>query len=325
MTGNQNGQDIKAYLLEKHRQGQISQTLCDAITALCDAAQKIAQIAAQNGIGAASLGALTGAENTDGDEQKALDVMADELISAALAPTGIAAYLSEERNDAVVFSDTKERIVVASDPLDGSSNIDTNLTIGTIFSIYRAEGDGWLMQGRAQQAAGFFAYGPQTLLLLTIGQGVVGFCLDADGHFIQMDWQPQIPATTGEFAINAANSRYWTPKTQNYIRQLLAGEEGPRRRNFNMRWNGSLVADAYRIFRRGGIFLYPQDSRKGYEDGRLRLVYEANPIALLIEQAGGRASDGTQAILDIVPTGYHMRVPFIFGSADEVDSYHSQQ
>ncbi|MGB1624888.1 MAG: class 1 fructose-bisphosphatase, partial [Candidatus Puniceispirillaceae bacterium] len=111
----------------------------------------------------------------------------------------------------------------------------------------------------------------------------------------------------------------------NYIRQLLAGEEGPRRRNFNMRWNGSLVADAYRIFRRGGIFLYPQDSRKGYEDGRLRLVYEANPIALLIEQAGGRASDGTQAILDIVPTGYHMRVPFIFGSADEVDSYHSQQ
>ena len=325
MTGNKKGQNIEAYLLEKYAQGQISQTVCDAITALCDAAKKIAELAAQNGIGTASLGALTGAENTDGDEQKALDVMADELICAALAPTGIAAYLSEERDDAVVFAHTKERLVVASDPLDGSSNIDTNLTIGTIFSIYKAEGEGWLMRGRAQQAAGFFAYGPQTLLLLTTGQGVAGFCLDANGQFIQMDWQPRIPATTSEFAINAANSRYWPAKTKNYITQLLTGKEGPRGRNFNMRWNGSLVADAFRIFRRGGIFLYPQDSRKGYEDGRLRLVYEANPIALLIEQAGGRASDGTKAILDIVPTGYHMRVPFIFGSADEVDSYHSQQ
>ena len=145
---------------------------------------------------------------------------------AALAPTGLAAYLSEERDDAVVFSDTEERIVVASDPLDGSSNIDTNLTIGTIFSFYKAEGGSWLMQGRAQQAAGFFAYGPQTLLLLTIGQGVAGFCLDADGRFIQMDWQPQIPATTGEFSINAANSRYWTSKTQSYIRNCWPVKRG---------------------------------------------------------------------------------------------------
>ena len=153
-----------------------------------------------------------------------------------------------------------------------------------------------------------FAYSPQPIAADHLEPGVAGFCLDADGRFIQMI--VQIPATTGEFSVNAANNRCWTSKTQSYIRQLLAGAGG-KGRNFNMRWNGLSGADAYRIFRRGGIFLYPRDSHK-YEDGRLRLVYEANPIALLIEQAGGQASDGTRSILDIVPTGYHVRVPFIF-------------
>lgn len=311
-------QTIASYLQAHSETGQISDNAASAVLALCDAAKQIAKLASQNGIGGASLGALTGAENTDGDEQKALDVLADELICKALAATGIAAYLSEERDDAVLFGNTDNQLVVASDPLDGSSNIDTNLTIGTIFSVYQAEGNNWLMPGRAQQAAGFFAYGPQTLLLLTIGNGVTGFCLEETGQFIQMDWQPQIPATTREFAINAANSRHWPPKIQEYIAQLLAGATGPRGQNFNMRWNGSLVADAFRIFRRGGIFLYPQDSRPGYEQGRLRLVYEANPIAMLIEAAGGSASDGTNAILDAPVTTLHQRIPLIFGSRDEV-------
>ena len=325
MTGTTTIQTIESYLQAHEKTGAISKPVCSAVLGLCRAAQQIARLAAQNGIGTASLGALTGAENTDGDEQKALDVLADELIHSSLEGAGIAAYLSEERDEAVLFDNPDSRLVVASDPLDGSSNIDTNLTIGTIFSIYQAEGDSWLMPGRAQQAAGFFAYGPQTVLLLTIGNGVAGFCLDETGQFIKMDWHPQIPAVTSEFAINAANSRYWPEPVQGYVEKLLAGTQGPRGKNFNMRWNGSLVADAFRIFRRGGIFLYPQDSRSGYEQGRLRLVYEANPIAFLVEQAGGLASDGNTAILDIVPEGYHMRVPFIFGSADEVDSYHSEQ
>ena len=324
MTGTAMNETIENYLQAHNETGQISDNVASAVLALCDAAKQIAKLASQNGIGAASLGAHTGAENTDGDEQKALDVLADELICEALAATGIAAYLSEERDDAVMFGNTDNQLVVASDPLDGSSNIDTNLTIGTIFSVYQAEGDNWLMPGRAQQAAGFFAYGPQTVLLLTIGDGVIGFCLEDTGQFIKMDWHPQIPPTTREFAINAANSRHWPPKTQEYIAQLLAGASGPRGQNFNMRWNGSLVADAFRIFRRGGIFLYPQDSRPGYENGRLRLVYEANPIAFLVEQAGGYAGDGETAILDIIPDSYHMRVPLIFGSAEEVDTYRQQ-
>ena len=325
MTGTTIDETIESYIQAHNKTGEISHNAASAVLALCSAAKQIAGLASQNGIGTAILGALIGAENTDGDEQKALDVLADELICTALQGTGIAAYLSEERDEAVVFGTTDNQLVVASDPLDGSSNIDTNLTIGTIFSVYEAEGDNWLMPGRAQQAAGFFAYGPQTILLLTIGMGVIGFCLDDAGQFIKMDWHPRIPATTREFAINSANSRHWPTKTQDYIAQLLAGADGPRGQNFNMRWNGSLVADAFRIFRRGGIFLYPQDSRAGYENGRLRLVYEANPIAFLIEQAGGLASDGNTAILDIFPDGYHMRVPFIFGSADEVDTYQSQQ
>ncbi len=316
---------IENFLKAKNEKGEASHEICTALIALCSAATKIAKLAAANGIGTDNLGSLTGAENTDGDEQKALDVIADQLICSALASTGVGAYLSEERDEAVIFEGSDSQMVVASDPLDGSSNIDTNLTIGTIFSLYPAEADNWLREGRSQQAAGFFAYGPQTVLLITTGQGVDGFCLNEEGQFIQMDWQPKIPTITKEFAINSANSRYWPAEVKRYIDSLLAGVEGPRGKNFNMRWNGSLVADAFRIFRRGGIFLYPQDSRKNYENGRLRLVYEANPIAFLVEQAGGRAMDGKIDILDIAPTSHHMRVPLIFGSADEVDSYHSEQ
>ena len=268
----------------------------------------------------AQLGAVRGSANADGDDQKKLDVLADEMIASALANcAGVAAYLSEERDSAMGLDDGGD-VIVASDPLDGSSNIDTNVSIGTIFSILPAAG-GHLQPGRNQLASGIFVYGPQTTLLVTFGDGVFAFQLAEDREFYDMGWQVQIPPETSEFAINASNSRHWRAPVSRYIADCLAGVDGPRQRNFNMRWVGSLVADGWRIFRRGGIFLYPADARKGYETGRLRLVYEANPMAMLVSQAGGRASDSQQEILAITPTSLHQRVPLVFGSANEVDEF----
>ena len=268
----------------------------------------------------AQLGAVHGSANADGDDQKKLDVLADEMIATALAAVDhVAAYLSEERDAAIQLHDGGE-VIVASDPLDGSSNIDTNVSIGTIFSILPASG-GSLQPGRNQLASGIFVYGPQTTLLVTCGDGVFAFQLGTDGQFHDMGWQVRMPAETSEFAINASNSRHWAAPVSRYIADCLAGSAGPRQRNFNMRWVGSLVADGWRIFRRGGIFLYPADARDGYDNGRLRLVYEASPMAFLVTQAGGRASDGQQDILDIVPDALHQRVPLVFGSANEVDEF----
>ena len=268
----------------------------------------------------AQLGAVRGSANADGDDQKKLDVLADEMIATALAAVDhVAAYLSEERDAAIQLHDGGE-VIVASDPLDGSSNIDTNVSIGTIFSILPASG-GSLQPGRNQLASGIFVYGPQTTLLVTCGDGVFAFQLGTDGQFHDMGWQVRMPAETSEFAINASNSRHWAAPVSRYIADCLAGSAGPRQRNFNMRWVGSLVADGWRIFRRGGIFLYPADARDGYHNGRLRLVYEASPMAFLVTQAGGRASDGQQDILDIVPDALHQRVPLVFGSANEVDEF----
>ena len=293
------------------------------ILGLADASVAIADLAARNGISQIALGSLTGGENTDGDNQKALDVLADQLIEQSLAKTSLFAYLSEEREQPVSLR-ASGRLICACDPLDGSSNIDTNLTIGTIFSLYPAPNHktvtNLLCPGRKQIAAGFFVYGPQTALLMTYGKGVFAFCLDGK-HYRLMDWRVRIPRQTSEFAINAANQRRWSAHTASYVEQLLAGKQGKRDKDFNMRWAGSLVADCWRILRRGGIFLYPGDSRRGYECGRLRLVYEANPISFLVEQAGGLAIDGQQTILDIQPTNLHQRVPLIFGSADEVYYY----
>ena len=268
----------------------------------------------------AQLGVVRGSANADGDDQKKLDVLADEMIATALAAVDhVAAYLSEERDAAIQLHDGGE-VIVASDPLDGSSNIDTNVSIGTIFSILPASG-GSLQPGRNQLASGIFVYGPQTTLLVTCGDGVFAFQLGTDGQFHDMGWQVRMPAETSEFAINASNSRHWAAPVSRYIADCLAGSAGPRQRNFNMRWVGSLVADGWRIFRRGGIFLYPADARDGYHNGRLRLVYEASPMAFLVTQAGGRASDGQQDILDIVPDTLHQRVPLVFGSANEVDEF----
>ena len=292
------------------------------ILALCGAAIEISALAAQTGLTTEALGDTTGAQNSDGDQQKQLDVLADEIVSRALGATALGAYFSEERDDAVIFSQ-KGMLSLSCDPLDGSSNIDTNLTIGTIFSLFRHSEAGiagkQLPHGREQIAAGFFAYGPQTSLLISCGDSVVAFGLDQDGLFRQLDWQIAIPAQTAEFAINASNARHWMPPVKRYIEQCVAGIDGARKKNFNMRWAGSLVADAWRIFRRGGVFLYPEDSRSGYEHGRLRLIYEAYAIAFLVEQAGGLASDGKQMILDIMPEQLHQRTPLVFGSKDEIN------
>jgi fructose-1,6-bisphosphatase I len=291
----------------------------DAVAALATVAAELSTLI-RNAESTAQLGAVRGSANADGDNQKKLDVLSDEMIVRALADCiGVAAYLSEERDDAVTLHDGGD-IIVASDPLDGSTNIDANVSIGTIFSILPAAG-GYLQPGRNQLASGIFVYGPQTTLLVTFGDGVYAFQLAEDGLFHNMDWRVQIPPKTSEFSINASNSRHWKVPVSRYINDCLAGDAGPRQRDFNMRWVGSLVADSWRIFRRGGIFLYPADARKGYETGRLRLVYEASPMAMLVSQAGGRASDGQQDILDITPTSLHQRVPLVFGSANEVDEF----
>ena len=315
--------DLTTFLQSATQCGELLSEACSAILAMAEASITIAGLAARNGIIQTALGTVTGGENADGDNQKELDLLADKLINQALAKTSLFAYLSEEREQPVTLSPSGQ-LICACDPLDGSSNIDTNLTVGTIFSLYPAPGEktetNMLCPGCDQIAAGFFAYGPQTALLLTYGKGVFAFCFDGIQYRL-MDWQVRIPCQTSEFAINAANYRHWSARTAKYIEQLLAGKNGVRQKNFNMRWAGSLVADGWRILRRGGIFLYPDDRRRGYECGRLRLVYEANPISFLIEQAGGLATDGKQNILDIQPNHLHQRVPLIFGSADEVEFY----
>lgn len=284
-----------------------------AILALAGAA---AAIAAEIRMPATALDDAAGAVNADGDTQKKLDVIADEIVLECLSGAGVAAYLSEERDEAIPLAGDGN-LIVACDPLDGSSNIGVNVSVGTIFSILPADG-GSLQPGRNQLAAGFFVYGPQTTLLLSVGDGTVSFRMTDDGGFLLIDDAVRVPASAREFAINASNRRHWPAPIIRYVDGCLAGADGPRGKDFNMRWVASLVAEAWRIISRGGVFLYPADARNGYESGRLRLVYEAAPVAMLVEQAGGRATDGSQPILDITPEGLHQRVPLVFGAAEEV-------
>lgn len=310
--------DLAAYCAAKTQEHNRPAPLSRVILALADSAIDIAQLAASNGLGARALGSLAGGLNEDGDAQKQLDVLADEIVTKALRGAGVGSYFSEEQAEPISL-DPDGPIGVACDPLDGSSNIDTNLTIGTIFSVFAMADceDGLPPIGRKQIAAGLFVYGPQTALLLSFGDEVAAFALTPEGQFCALSWDVAIPKARAEFAINASNAAFWPAPIQSYIQNLSSGAGAA---SSGMRWLGSLVADAYRIFRRGGIFLYPQDSRKGYEHGRLRLIYEANPVGFLVEAAGGRASSGTQDILTIPPQHLHQRVPFIFGSADEVDA-----
>ena len=262
-------------------------------------------------------------ENTDGDAQKVLDVRADEIFMEVLKGGEIRLYGSEEAENPVEVSPDGD-LALAIDPLDGSSNIETNGTVGTIFSVLPiskfSAASTFGQAGDAQLAAGFVAYGPRTQMFLTLGQGTLLLQLDTKlGEFVIIDDSVIITDTTNEFAINVSNYRHWSDGIRTYIDDCFDGEEGVRERNFNMRWLASLVADATRIFARGGVFLYPGDIRPGYKEGRLRLVYEAFPIAFLVEQAGGAASTGTVRILDLIPRQLHERIPLIFGSKTEIE------
>lgn len=300
--------------------GLVPANLEPVMQALCRVASDLALTIAGGPLGG-SLGAEVGS-NTDGDNQKALDVMADEVFADALKDTGVRWYASEER-ETVEKINEDGALALAIDPLDGSSNIDANVSIGTIFSILPALEDAeasFLRPGREQIAAGYLIYGPQTALVVTFGDGVQYFVLDPRERVFKLaDARMTIPASSSEFAINASNYRHWSKPIRAYIDDCLQGDEGPRAKNFNMRWVASLVAETHRIMSRGGIFLYPSDARPGYEKGRLRMVYECAPIAMLVEQAGGRATTGCDRLLDQTPDQLHARTPFVFGSSDKVD------
>jgi fructose-1,6-bisphosphatase I/sedoheptulose-1,7-bisphosphatase len=271
-----------------------------------------------------------GSSNGQGEAQMKLDVAADRIFRRTTEWGGTLAAMVSEETDvpyAIPAHYPKGRYLLAFDPLDGSSNIDVNVPVGSIFSVLRApEGvaeplvQDFLRPGSAQVCAGYAIYGPTTMLVLTLGRGTHGFTLDREiGEFMLTHPDLRIPEETGEFAINASNARFWEPAVKRYVDECLAGRSGPRGRDFNMRWIASLVAEAHRILMRGGVFLYPRDEREATRNGRLRLLYEANPIAMVIEQAGGRASTGTQRVLEVAPRRLHERSGFIFGAAGEVE------
>jgi len=273
-----------------------------------------------------ALADITGEEvehgrNADGDVRKDLDVRADSLIREQLQLVPIAALASEEAAEPEI-RDPRASVCVAIDPLDGSSNIAANVSVGTIFSIIGTPADvdaAFRRDGTHQIAAGFVVYGPQTSLVLTTGDGVDVYTLDDfDNTYKLIRRGVVIPAATSEYAINASNYRHWEMPVRAYIDGCLAGSEGTGQKDFNMRWIGSLVAEVYRLLTRGGIFLYPADTREGYGEGRLRVVYEAHPMAFIVEQAGGAATTGRIRILDVAPRTLHQRVPLIMGSIDEV-------
>jgi fructose-1,6-bisphosphatase I len=288
-----------------------------------------------------ALGDILGAtktENIQGEVQKKLDIIANEVLIEANEWGGhLAAMASEEMDSIHVIPNRypQGEYLLLFDPLDGSSNIDVNVSIGTIFSVLKkpentpavGEAD-FLQPGSKQVAAGYCVYGPQTTLVLTVGNGVAMFTLDREqGSFVLTQENIQVPEDTQEFAINMSNMRHWAAPVKRYVDECLAGEEGVREKNFNMRWIASMVADVHRILTRGGVFMYPWDKREPNKPGKLRLMYEANPMSWLIEQAGGAATNGQQRILDLQPAGLHERVSVILGSKNEVarvTRYHAE-
>ncbi|QQQ01456.1 class 1 fructose-bisphosphatase [Lysobacter enzymogenes] len=332
---------LTRYLIEEQRAGRINADLRLLIEVVARACKSIS-IA----VGKGALGGVLGdagtpgsaSMNIQGEAQKKLDVLSNEILLEANAWGGhLAGLASEEMDTSHPIPDVYPRgnYLLLFDPLDGSSNIDVNISVGTIFSVLRApdgvtqaEDKDFLQPGTAQVCAGYTTYGPSTMLVLTIGHGTHAFTLDREvGSFVLTTRDMQIPADTQEFAVNMSNQRHWQPPMQRYVGDLLSGKQGPRGKDFNMRWVASMVADVHRILTRGGIFSYPLDAKCADKGGKLRLMYEANPMAMLVEQAGGAASTGRQRMLEVQPTGLHQRVPVFLGSKREVETavrYHHE-
>ncbi len=320
---------LTQYLVEQQREhGHIPAELRLLIEVVARACKTIAISVNKGALGEVLGSAHT--ENVQGEVQKKLDIISNEVLIEANEWGGhLAAMASEEMDSIHVVPNRypQGEYLLLFDPLDGSSNIDVNVSIGTIFSVLRKVGhhrgvseQDFLQAGRAQAAAGYCVYGPQTMLVLTVGEGVAMFTLDREmGSWVLTADQVQLPADTKEFAVNMSNMRHWAPPMKRYIDECLAGKEGPRGKDFNMRWVASMVADVHRILTRGGVFIYPWDKREPDKPGKLRLLYEANPMSFLIEQAGGMATNGSQRILDIVPTKLHERVSVMLGSKNEVE------
>jgi fructose-1,6-bisphosphatase I len=328
---------VTQFIIEEQRRiqgatGDFTSLLNDIVTA-CKVISNAVNHGALNDV----LGAA-GSENVQGEHQKKLDIISNEVFLQSNEFGGhLAAMASEEMDDIfpIPAEYPKGKYLLTFDPLDGSSNIDVNLSVGSIFSILRCpEGvaapiaKDFLQPGTQQVCGGFTLYGPSTMLVLTTGNGVNGFTLDHNvGEFILTHPNMTIPADTSEFAINMSNQRFWEEPVKRYIDECLAGETGPRERNFNMRWVASMVAEVYRILTRGGIFMYPKDTKDPAKAGKLRLMYEANPMSFIVEQAGGMSSTGRERIMDLQPEDLHQRVPVILGSRNEVErvvDYHNK-
>ena len=302
-----------------------SPALNDVITTVTDVGKTISQLLRKGAL--ADILGEAGNQNVQGEDQKKLDVLANDLLLDALAKnTHCAGVASEELDDATPANDDGS-LLVLFDPLDGSSNIDINMAVGTIFSVLPYERQGqtsensdYLQAGNKQLAAGYLLYGTSTVLALTIADKVVMFSLDPEtSDYVLIEDNVQIDADTSEYAINSSNYRYWRAPMQQYIDELIAGETGVRGRDFNTRWVAAMVGDVHRILCRGGLFTYPFDTKYAHKAGKLRLMYEANPMSLLIERAGGGATDAVNRILDIEPTDIHQRVPVVLGSKNEVN------
>jgi len=326
---------LTQYLIEQRRRfpdasGELNALILD-VSIACKA---IARQVALGSLAQVPAEAVGGAVNVQGEEQKPLDVISNEMLIRQTEWSGHIAGMASEEMDApyqVPGEYARGKYLLVFDPLDGSSNIDVNVSVGTIFSILRApdevvasgrdvtEAD-FLQPGAAQVAAGYALYGPTTMLVLSVGNGVAGFTLDPNlGEFKLTHPDIRVPEDTREFAINSSNSRFWEPPVKRYVDECLAGQTGPRDKDFNMRWIASMVAEAHRILMRGGVFLYPRDTKDPSRPGRLRLLYEANPIGFVVEQAGGRASTGRQPMLGVRPSALHQRIGLVFGSKNEVE------
>jgi fructose-1,6-bisphosphatase I / sedoheptulose-1,7-bisphosphatase len=329
---------LTQFLIEERRRapgatGDLNALITD-VSLACKAISRKVAFGALGGV----LGS-NGSGNVQGEDQKRLDVISNDIFLRANEWGGHVAGMVSEELEAVYTLPAKYprgKYLLMFDPLDGSSNIDVNVAVGSIFSVVRAPTQGqdavaadFLQPGSRQVCAGYAIYGPSTMLVLTLGNGTHAFTLEPMlGEWVLSHPNLHIPAQTREFAINASNSRFWEPAVKRYVDECLAGQTGPRGADFNMRWIASLVAETHRILMRGGVFMYPRDSKDPGKPGRLRLLYEANPISFLIEQAGGRASDGRQRLVDVKPESLHQRIGFVFGSSEEVErieAYHHEE